>query len=630
MDTISGTPRASSASAGARARGGDFGETCVEPSGKGPSEPSFGRDPYCIRVPEKDLPGIAVRDLAFFRDLAVSNIRWLAPLGIFMALGVLAGVPQPLVIKEIIDGISAPGASFPDLGLYLVLFAGLALAGQATGFFRTICQARFRQGVAAVVRRRVLDHVTSLPPRFFDSEDTGYLMSRVFGDAVQMEGLVSGQLVSLVTDAARFGGGLVILFFIHAELALVASAALPLLLVSVRLWRRTVARIADRQMELGASFWKDLQETFAGMMLIKTRGAEALRRDGLMAGIGRMFDAEMRSVASQAASSACMALAASAGIVAVLWFGASEVLAGRLTVGGLIAFNAYLGFLYGPSRALSNFPVAVQPALVAYRRLRMLLSMRPERSDGADPGKLRGEVRFEGATFSYGGPKAALNGVTIAVPAGGRVGITGLSGAGKSTMAKLVMGFYDPGEGRVLVDGRDVREYRPALLRPRIGYLQQEAFFFSDTIRSNLGWAAPKASEGDMKAAMGAAGLGEFLDSLEKGLDEKIGERGLRLSGGERQRLAAARMIASEPDMLVLDEFTSHLDPETELKVRDAVLGAFAGKTVIVISNRLSALAGLDSVFVLEGGRVVQEGPLDRLMAADGPLRRIHGLPSAV
>jgi ABC-type multidrug transport system fused ATPase/permease subunit len=584
------------------------------------------KDPYRLRVPEEDLPPLRGSDLVILRNLVRGNLRWLAPTALFLGLAVAAGVPQPLITMVIIDGVNTATGTFPQLGLWVALFAGLVIVGQAASFARNYFQARFRQGLAREIRGRVLVHLPKLPPRFFDGEESGYVAARILGDAQTVEGMVSSQLISVVTDVGKFGGGVVILFFLHWKLALVASAVLPLLVLGARIFRRRAGRTFDRQMEVSAGFYQDLQETLSGIMLVKAAGREGRSAERLKKALERIFGAEISAVLVQGAASAVLGTVAAAGAVIVLWFGAQEILAGRLSIGELFAFNAYLAYLFGPSRSLSYFPVAVQPAVVGYKRLKYLLGLYPERAEGEDPGRIEGKVALEDVTFSYDRGTEVLRGVTAEIGAGEKVGMVGPSGAGKSTFAKLVLGFYTPDSGKVRIDGKDLAGISLPALRRRAGYLGQEAFFFSDTLRANLVWTRPEASDEDIEEALTAACARDVVRGLEKGLDSRVGERGVRLSGGEKQRLAIARALLQRPDFLLLDEATSFLDLETERKVRENLFSRMADRTVLVIAHRLSSLKGLDRILVLDSkGRMVQQGTREDLMAKDGLFRRLYG-----
>jgi subfamily B ATP-binding cassette protein MsbA len=583
------------------------------------------KDPYCLRIPPEELPPLAASDLAFFRSLAQAHGRWLLPMAAFMAVAAGCGICLPKFTQEIIDGIRAPAREFPELTLFIVLFGACAVLGQAAGMARSYFQTRFRQGVSYDLRSRVLSQVHGLPPRFFDREETGYLMSRVWGDTVMIEGLISNHLVALVTDVAKFTGGVVILFAWHWKLAIATSLTLPLLGITIKLFRNRMGRISDTQMEANASFFKDLQESFAGILLIKSAAKEAESRRRLLSGIKGIFTAEMPAVLTGGAASAFMALSTTAGVIIVLWLGAREVLAGNLTVGKLVGFNMYLAFLYGPTRSLSYLPIAVQPALVAFRRIKVLLGMPVESTEGLEPESLSGRISIKGVTFTYPGGTRALEDVSLEIEPGGKIGIAGPSGAGKSTMAKLILGFYPPDSGRISVDGSSLEQYSLGKIRSRIGFLSQDSFFFSDTLRGNLKWAQPGAADEELVRALRFAGLGDFLAGLEKGLDTPIGERGLNLSGGERQRLAIARLIVEKPDMVIMDESTSFLDRETEAGIRAELDRILGDRTIIVIAHRLSSFQGLDQIVVIEKGRIVQKGTPDELLKSDGPFRRLYG-----
>jgi ABC-type bacteriocin/lantibiotic exporter with double-glycine peptidase domain len=521
-----------------------------------------------------------------------------------LALAALAGLPQPLIPMWILDR-AVPAGDRRLLAGLVFLSLGLAVAAALLNLAEQVFQLRFRQAVGLSLRREVLGRFLSLPPTFFDEESTGYLMARASGDVAQAETLVSMQALSYAADAAKFVGGVAILFWIHWKLALLSAVVLPLYAACAWSFRRRTRAAHNDLMEAWGGFLKDLQEVFSGIHLIKALGRGAGEAERVLSRVSRLYAAERRSVVLGSASSALMGLATSAGMALVLGFGASEIMGGALTVGKLFAFLGYLGLLYGPSRSLAYLPLQLQPALVGLRRLRGALLLEGEPAGGARGGRLRGAFAAEGLSFSYAGAgREVLSGASFEIRPGERVGVAGETGSGKSTLCRLLLGLYPPGAGRVLADGREVAEWNPAWFRSRIGYLPQEAFFFSDTVEGNLRWAAPGAGEEELRAALRDAEALEFASALPEGLKTMIGERGQKLSGGEKQRLALARALLLDPDVLVMDEGTSHLDADTEARLLGNLRRRFEGRTMVVVSHRPAALAFTDRVLAVRGGKV--------------------------
>jgi ATP-binding cassette subfamily B protein len=579
-----------------------------------PGEPAASPDRPRLPRAAEELPPFDRAAARWLLSHALPHWRVAVPMAALLGLSALVGVPQPLIPMWILDRAVPAGDRGLLAGLVL-LSLGLAAAGALAGVGEQLFQLRFRQAVGLSLRREVFGRFLSLPPAFFDEESTGYLMARASGDVSQAETLVSMQMLGYAADAAKFAGGVAILFLLHWKLALLSCVVLPLFAAAVLLFRRRVRLVHNDLMEAWGGFFKGLQEAFSGIQFLKALGRGAGEAERILAGISRLYAAERRATGLGAISSAVMALVTAGGMAAVLGFGASEIMGGRLTVGKLFAFLGYLGLLYGPSRSLAYLPVQLQPALVGLRRLRGALLLPPEASGHFRGDRVRGAFAVESVTFAYEGGRDVLGGATLAVREGERLGVSGETGSGKSTLLRLLLGLYRPGSGRVLVDGREIGAYDLAWLRSRIGYLPQDAFFFSDTVEGNLRWAAPSATEPEIREALREAEA-DFVLALPKGLQTVIGERGQKLSGGEKQRLAVARALLLDPDVLVMDEGTSHLDAETERRLLERLLEKFRGRTMILVSHRPAALAFADRVVTVRAGKVESEivvGAVSRL-----------------
>jgi ABC-type multidrug transport system fused ATPase/permease subunit len=422
-----------------------------------------------------------------------------------------------------------------------------------------------------------------------------------------VENLIALQLFRVLLDVGKFAGGAVVVFVLNWRLSLIAAAFVPFLVLNAAFFRRPVRNAANELMEATGRFFKALQEVLAGIGLVKAVGRNREERDRLMEKVRAIFPPERRSALWSAASTTVTGFVTSAGMAAVLGYGAYEVIQGRTTLGVVVSFMGYLGYLYGPSMSLTNFPVQVQPAFVALRRTLALLRIAPEPSGGIEPRTLSGDFRFEGVTFGYGDGGPVIREASFAVRAGEKVGVAGPTGAGKSTLLKLMMGFYEPREGRVTLDGIPVGDYAPRAYRKVVGYIPQGAFFFSDTVAGNLLWASPRATPEAIGSALEKAQAKDFVAGLPQGLETPIGEGGKRLSGGEKQRLAAARTLLLGPRVLLMDEGTSDLDEATELRLLEDLLETFKGSTVVLVSHRATALEKMDRVITVEAGEVREE-----------------------
>jgi ATP-binding cassette subfamily B protein len=569
----------------------------------GTGEGADPKPPLRLARSVDELPPLTKAD--FFRFLAhlKPQLRLAAFMAAFLGIAVLAGLPVPLLLKWLVDDV-LPHRDTGLLAILVALAVALPLIGATARIGQQYFQVRFRQGVSFSIRSGILRHTLSLPPAFFDGEDTGYLMSRVSGDAGQVEGLFSMTLFHSAFDAMKLVGGVIILFALNWKLALVASAVTPLYVVTVLVFRTKVRETSNDLMEAWGAYFKSIQETFAGIGLIKALGRAGPQAERVLDRVSGAFGPERRHAVLTAASSGATGLVTSLGMAAVMGLGAFEILEGRTTLGTVMSFIGYLGYLYGPARSLVDLPLRLQPSLVAFRRLLAILGLPPEPAGGIEPESVNGDLRFEDVTFAYPGRDPVLRGLTFSVRAGEKLGITGRTGAGKSTVLKLLLGFYAPASGRVTLDGIPVSDLSPQVLRSRLIPVPQGAFFFSDSVRANLSWAAPSAGEDEQRRALEECRALEFVERLPGGLDSLIGEGGRKLSGGERQRLAAARALLMKPDVLFMDEGTSDLDVDTEGELLENVLRALGNRTMVLVSHRPTALALMDRVLVLEDGRI--------------------------
>jgi ABC-type bacteriocin/lantibiotic exporter with double-glycine peptidase domain len=535
----------------------------------------------------------------------------------FMGIAVAASLPLPWILKVVVDRVIPVG----DRGLLYGLVGlslGLTALAAAARVVHQYFQLRFRQAVSLSLRGEVLRHTLSLPPAFFDGEETGYLMSRASGDVMQVEILFTMFAVNLALDVIKLAGGVALLFFLHWKLALVSALFIPLYMVSTLLFRKPVRQSSNDLMEAWGAYFKSLQEVFSGVGLLKALARGRAEADRVMGRLEGSFPPERRSTWLSASSSALMGGVTSLGMAAVLAFGAVEIMEGRTTVGVLIAFLSYLGYLYGPARALAHLPVHIQPTLVALRRVLALTKVAAEPRDGIRPDRINGDLRLDAVTFAYDPGFPVLKDLSLAVRAGEKVGLAGKTGAGKSTVLKLLLGFHAPQAGQVTVDGIPVADFEPRALRVRLGYLSQEAFFFSDTVEGNLSWAAPGSGEEERRSALEAAAALEAVTGLPDGFATRIGEGGKKLSGGEKQRLAAARTLLLRPDLILMDEGTSDLDEATEARLLDGLLERFPGRTFVLVSHRPSALGKMDRVVFIEDGTVARDGPPAEVLGERG------------
>jgi len=477
------------------------------------------------------------------------------------------------------------------------------------------------------LRVRVFAHMQKLSLRFFDGESSGRMISRMTNDMVVVGDLINNGFLMVVQSLLLLIGTIIILFTLSAQLSLVTLAVIPPLLVATWIFRLASARAYDRVRDRIAEVMVHMQETFSGMPVVQAFAREGhnAQRFGLINESN--YDANVDTVKISAIYIPFVELLGGLGVALILYYGGTGVIDDEITLGTVAAFIFYLDFIFQPIQRLSQVYDTVQAATAALNKIFALLDEPPDQQESPDAKPLalpvRGEVTFDNVTFAYG-ETPVLEDVDITITPGQRVAVVGATGAGKSTMAKLLMRFYEPREGRVLIDGQDLRDLRAADLRAALIMVPQEGFLFTGTIRDNILFGRPDATEEEMVTACRKLGVDGFVRSLPEGYDTLVSFRGSRLSGGEKQLVSIARAFVADPAILVLDEATSSLDPETENIIDTAIRRLLQGRTSIVIAHRLSTAEHADRVLVIDHGRVVEDGPHDDLVARDGPYAALH------
>ncbi|MCL4810127.1 MAG: ABC transporter ATP-binding protein/permease [Thermoanaerobaculia bacterium] len=565
----------------------------------------------------------AKRLRALLPDLAAlvkPRRKMLAAGFVLMAVGRAAGLVLPASTKVLIDDVV--GKARTELLVPLLAAVGAAtLVQAATSFTLTQVLSKGAQRLIAELRTKLQAHVARLPVAYFDGQKTGNLVSRVMNDVEGIRNLVG-------TGIVEMAGGLV-----TATLALAVMATLSPLLTGLTLLFLSLFGIGlfaafgvlrpvfrERSKIYGEVSGR-LTETFAGIRVVKGYHGEKREEAVFAEGVSRILANVLKTITGMSSLSvASTVLLGGVGVV-VMWFGTRQILAGSLTVGGLFTYTVLLGFLVAPVFQVVGIGTQLTEALAGLERTKEIFSETPEDVDPRrtfDLPDVRGEVVFEDVRFAYAEGKEVLHGVSFRAAPGTVTALVGPSGSGKSTIIGLVAAFQSPSSGRVLVDGVDLSTVRIPSFRSRLGVVLQESFLFDGTIRENVAFSRPSATEAEVVAACRVARVDEFAEGFEKGYETVVGERGVKLSGGQRQRVSIARALLADPRILILDEATSSLDTESEAFIQQGLSELLKGRTTFVIAHRLSTIRRADQILVVERGVVVEQGRHEELMAAGG------------
>jgi len=550
--------------------------------------------------------------------------RWRV-LAMFVSLLIATGAalaPAPLAKLAIDDGIQRHDVGTLDMivGAFLLSAVLYAIASYA----QTYLVGWVGQRALQDLRVRMFAHLQSLSIGFYSRNRAGVIISRMTNDVEALDQLVSDGLATLFQSGLTLIGVVVILFVLDAHLALLTLLALPLMAAGALAFRIASADAYRLTREKIASITGYLQETLSGIRVVRAFGQEPRHIARFSQLNDENRDANMTTVNLNAAYFPFVELLSALVTVEILVIGGIEAITGHTSTGVVFGFIAALNNFFDPIQQLSQLYTTYQSGMAALDKIFQLLDEQPELSDA--PGatqlpRIRGELRFDDVSFRYGSDEDdawALRDIDLTIPAGQTVALVGATGAGKSTFAKLAARFYDPTDGRVMVDGHDLRTVSAHSLRSQMGIVPQEAFLFSGTVRENIAFGRPTASDQEIAAAARAVGADSFISALEHGYDTQVGERGVQLSAGQRQLLAFARALVADPRILVLDEATSNVDVQTESLIEQGLRRLVAGRTALVIAHRLSTIRHAGRIIVLEHGQVIEQGTHEELIDAGG------------
>ncbi|MGH9400287.1 MAG: ABC transporter ATP-binding protein [Thermoanaerobaculia bacterium] len=532
----------------------------------------------------------------------------------------LSGLVLPGMPKWLLDEVVGKGRR-EMLPLLVGAAAGATLVQAITGFSLSQLLGKAAQRSITQMRRQVQRHVLKLPIAYFDQTKTGVLLSRVMSDAEGIRNLVGTGLVEVIGGLVTAALALGILFRLNARLTGIALAVLSLFGLVMLYAFKTLRPLFRERSKINAEVSGRLTESFSGVRVVKAYRAE--RREAIVfsKGVHRLFRNVAKTMTGFSAVSAFSTLLFGLVGVVIMWVGANDMLAGRMTLGAFVSFTLYLAMLVGPIVQIVSIGSQITEAFAGLERIREIRNEKPEDADDAargSLGRIEGRVEFAGVSFEYRPGVPVLHRIFFTATPGTSTALVGPSGSGKSTIIGLVAAFYRPAAGQILVDGRDLARVRLSDYRSQLGVVLQDNFLFDGTVLENIAFASPEATEEEARRAAAIARCDEFVEGLPEKYETVVGERGVKLSGGQRQRVAIARAILADPRILILDEATSSLDSESEAAIQAGLSELMKGRTTFVIAHRLSTIRKADTILVVEEGRIVERGRHPELLARGG------------
>ena len=562
---------------------------------------------------------------------------YLVPYRIFLAVGLGAAVfatllqlGPPYLIKIIIDKVLVQ-KNLPLLNYLILALIGLYFLRSGLVALRVIYVNKVQQGLIFDLRNKAHHHLQRLSLSYFEKRQSGRIVSRVVNDVEALQAIVSTGVVTLVIALVTLFGSLIILIHLNPKLTLLAMIPIPGLAFLVTTFSKKAHKGYRRMRRSLADVNALLQENIAGIREIKSFRQESLRQEKFALKGGGYYQANMAVIRIWSVFFPLIMLLSALGTVIVLWYGGRAVIAGNLTIGGLVAFVSYLGLFYTPINQLNQVNNIFQHGRAAGERIFAIIDAVPEVKEKkkavASNLPLKGKVKFNNVSFSYDTgkkKKEILHQITFTANPGELLAFVGASGSGKSTIVSLIPHFYNIDDGSITIGNHDIRNLKLKYLRQNIGMVLQEPFLFNGTVLENIRFGKPGASKEEIVEAAKIANAHNFIQELEFGYETEVGERGVKLSGGEKQRLTIARVVLKNPPILILDEATSSVDSEAEILIQEALERLMKGKTNFVIAHRLSTIRNATKILVIAHGRIVEEGTHEELLAKKGVYFKLY------
>lgn len=556
-------------------------------------------------------------------------------------MGLAAPWPLKIVIDNVIDNHPLPAwLSWLDMisinenkmGLAAaaaILLVVLTIVGAIAGYINSYFTESVAQYVANDVRLQVYHHLQRLSLSYYDTHRVSKIMSTMTTDILTVQDFVSTALLRILIDAMTIAGILGLMFYLNWDFALIALGVTPFLVFAISRFKKAVKKsmheVRKDQSEMAAV----LQQGLESMKVINAFGSQHLEEERLRKASMETVTAALKTRRLKSLLSPIITIIVTICIALVLWRGADLVIQGIMTIGALTVFLSYLNKFFSPVKDLAKMTNSVAMATVALERIQMILqadNIIPQKSNAVTLQKVKGDIVFEDVYFKYNSESEILHKLNVKIESGQRIGICGPTGSGKSTIASLIPRFYDPSAGRILIDGIDIAAYKLSSLRQQVGFVLQDTVLFYGSVKENIAYGKPGATEKEIIEAAKKANADEFISQMPHGYDTLVGERGLTLSGGQRQRIGIARAIIRNSPILILDEPTAALDTESEHIVMDALEKLMEGRTVITISHRMNTIQNMDKILVIKDGFLAEEGTHEELMTKSELYAELHDM----